>query len=150
MLTLSSDKQSVTLQTLQAIEKSQRKYRTQNHDLLSRTRQDLLAEIQKSRKAELNSLQGILSSVVTLASTYSHQNIVLESLHFEGIQTRYNSIRGAHTDTFNWFFDLPDEKPGAGRPPHAFRRWLESGSGVYYITVCCEEGTSSSMQYLAK
>ena len=136
MLILSSDEQSSTLQTLQAIEKSQQEFRTQNYDLLTRTRQELLAQIQESRNTTLKSLNEALFGLSNLASVRSHQSALLRSLYFDGIQTRYHSIHDAHTDTFNWFYDPPEEAHKTDRPPHAFRRWLESGLGVYYIIVC--------------
>ena len=67
---------------------------------------------------------------------------LLQSLYFERIQYRYDSIRDAHEETFQWALD-----PGSNTK---FLQWLESGEGTYWISGKAGSGKSTLMKSLVE
>ena len=70
---------------------------------------------------------------------------VLASLHFAEIKSRQEAIKDAHKQTFQWIFDPSGKKIG---PWSNFVRWLENGSGFYWINGKAGSGKSTLMNYI--
>jgi hypothetical protein len=70
---------------------------------------------------------------------------ILSCLYFRQITDRFEEIAAAHKQTFNWIFvDAATE----GRPWDSFTRWLETGSGCYWISGKAGSGKSTLMKYI--
>jgi hypothetical protein len=54
---------------------------------------------------------------------------ILESLWFEDIHARHETIHEAHKSTFQWIFQ---DSTGQSRAGHDFVQWLERGEGTYW------------------
>lgn len=68
---------------------------------------------------------------------------LLDSLHFDDLDTRQETLQEAYQSTFEWIFN---RESSAVRPWSNFARWLEHGEGIYWVngkagsgksTVCC-------------
>jgi len=70
---------------------------------------------------------------------------LLESLKFETMTYRYETISEAHQRTFEWVFQDPDAK---GKPWSSFIQWAESGSGIYWINGKAGSGKSTLMRFI--
>ena len=75
-----------------------------------------------------------------------HQRL-LDSLWFDDIHSREESIADAHAKTFEWIFENHDQ---AVFPWYNFVRWLEYGQGVYRITSKAGSGKSTLMNYICQ
>ena len=69
----------------------------------------------------------------------------LGSLQFEDMTRRMDFIEPAHEDTFHWIFDQSGEEL---RPWSNFVKWLETGSGTYWINGKAGSGKSTLMNYI--
>ncbi|PMD34239.1 hypothetical protein L207DRAFT_138175 [Hyaloscypha variabilis F] len=70
---------------------------------------------------------------------------ILESLRFETMKYRYETISEAHKRTFEWIFRDPDAE---GKPWSSFIKWAESGSGIYWINGKAGSGKSTLMRFI--
>lgn len=66
---------------------------------------------------------------------------ILASLRFSSIKVRHNSVKKAHVDTFEWIFGSSKVK---------FKEWLDSGTGIYWVSGKAGSGKSTLMRYLAE
>lgn len=69
---------------------------------------------------------------------------ILESLHFETMTHRYETISEAHQHTFEWIFRDP---AAAAKPWSSFIQWAESGGGIYWINGKAGSGKSTLMRF---
>ena len=58
---------------------------------------------------------------------------------YNGIETAYKSVVGAHKSTYDWMFD----QPGPG-----FVDWLERGHGIFWINGKAGSGKSTLMKFI--
>ncbi|PMD37906.1 hypothetical protein L207DRAFT_635353 [Hyaloscypha variabilis F] len=70
---------------------------------------------------------------------------LLESLRFETINYRHESIALAHRRTFEWIFRDPEPE---GKPWRNFCQWLESGTGIYWINGKAGSGKSTLIRFI--
>ena len=73
------------------------------------------------------------------------QTILLESLCFPTMTTRYKEVTEAYHQTLNWIFQ---DTTDAQLPWDCFIDWLDRGSGVYWIKGKAGSGKSTLMRYL--
>lgn len=73
------------------------------------------------------------------------QDMVLRSLYFRHYSDRYDSVKSAHTSTFQWILE---DTPEIGHPWPSLVLWLESGSGCYWINGKAGSGKSTLLKYL--
>jgi hypothetical protein len=100
---------------------------------------------------ELNRHSGISYSVITNQSEELCKRKVelslLESLRFETMNHRHDSIPEAHQRTFEWIFSDPNTK---GKAWSDFTQWLHSGSGIYWINGKAGSGKSTLMRFVVE
>lgn len=70
---------------------------------------------------------------------------IRESLRFETMTHRYETISEAHQRTFEWIFWDPVEED---LPWSSFIDWAESGSGIYWINGKAGSGKSTLMRFI--
>ncbi|KAH8784376.1 hypothetical protein BGZ57DRAFT_757700 [Hyaloscypha finlandica] len=70
---------------------------------------------------------------------------IRESLRFETMTNRYETISEAHQRTFEWIFRDPEEED---LPWSSFIDWTESGSGIYWINGKAGSGKSTLMRFI--
>lgn len=70
---------------------------------------------------------------------------MLESLRFDTMHHRHESITEAHQRTFEWIFQDPDWRV---EPWSNFREWLETGTGIYWINGKAGSGKSTLMRFI--
>lgn len=71
----------------------------------------------------------------------------MNSLHFDEIQKRQESIKDAHRNTFEWIFDQSTQSLGRW---DNFVNWLEKGQGIYWINGKAGSGKSTLMRFLTQ
>lgn len=101
------------------------------------------------RKDSIATIDKTLADSKLLAEQYGKEQDILESLRFEGMSTRYDSIVEAHSSTFDWIFEpssrWPREDP---RSRIQFFDWLCRGNGVYWLSGKPGSGKSTLMKFL--
>jgi hypothetical protein len=70
---------------------------------------------------------------------------IRESLRFDSMTHRYETISEAHQRTFEWIFREPEEEH---LPWSSFIDWAESGSGIYWINGKAGSGKSTLMRFI--
>ncbi|PMD63535.1 uncharacterized protein K444DRAFT_626616 [Hyaloscypha bicolor E] len=98
---------------------------------LNQLRIDILEKLQvpatsnaRGKDFGLDSLSKELLSFLDEGKRVKHQQDVLQSLVFEEMKQREETIKDAHEMTLNWMF----EKPETG-----FMNWLKADSGIYWV-----------------
>lgn len=76
-----------------------------------------------------------------------HRRRLLDSLWFDKILSREETIPEAHSETFQWIFDRSGQ---AVRPWDNFIAWLESGEAIYWISGKAGSGKSTLMSLLCQ
>ncbi|GME23775.1 hypothetical protein GTA08_BOTSDO10490 [Neofusicoccum parvum] len=84
-------------------------------------------------------LQKLLLSLSHQASIVAKEQQVLHSLYDKDLMNRYFTVDEEYEDTFRWIFDDPE---------HGFPQWLESGSGIYWISGIAGSGKSTLMKFI--
>jgi len=79
---------------------------------------------------------------------FMREEAVLSSLNFEKRSIRHDHIPLAHRETFDWIFDKA--ATGDSGMEGRFARWLETGSGAFWITGKPGSGKSTLMKLIAK
>jgi predicted ATPase len=74
---------------------------------------------------------------------------IVESLRYETINERYETVSDAHQKTFEWIFKPTDESnhPDQGLWSD-FVTWLREGDGIYWINGKAGSGKSTLMRYI--
>ncbi|KAF9880927.1 small s protein [Colletotrichum karsti] len=70
---------------------------------------------------------------------------ILDKLWFSRIKDRYEDIKPAHQKTFEWIFSAEAQMESSC----SFYRWIEQGSGLYWISGKAGTGKSTLMKFLA-
>ncbi|KAH3911383.1 hypothetical protein HBI56_104700 [Parastagonospora nodorum] len=78
----------------------------------------------------------------------SHGHTILQSLRYECMETRMEAIKEAHQRTFDWIFDINMGQLAGLHRTIPFTEWLQSGSGIYWVTGKPGCGKSTLMKYL--
>jgi hypothetical protein len=73
--------------------------------------------------------------------------VILNSIRFKTMESRRENIADAHRQTFEWIFKDPVEHQ---KPWSSFCKWLESGSGIYWIQGHPGTGKSTLMSYIVE
>ena len=75
---------------------------------------------------------------------------ILQSLHFETISDRFESVDENHANTFDWIFQAAQDGAQISHAGQSsdFRSWLESGTGIYWINGKAGSGKSTLMKYI--
>lgn len=106
-----------------------------------------LSHIGKGAADELANLFQLSNSA--LKSITGH--LILENLTFPEMRQRYGTVAKAHSETFQWIFEVnPRKKPKALEGRTLFTTWLESGSGIFHIAGKPGSGKSTLMKFLYK
>ena len=125
-----------------------------NHIEMSRSRHDetngLVAETSAQILASVDTVVRHLNAS-TAESTradgevnaYEIENSILQSLSFPELTNRHDAVADAHTKTFAWIFQPPEEQPW-----DHFTTWLESRDDIYWITGKAASGKSTLMKYI--
>jgi hypothetical protein len=71
--------------------------------------------------------------------------LIRESLRFETMTNRYETISEAHQRTFEWIFRDPKKED---LPWSSFIDWAELGSGIYWINGKAGSGKSTLMRFI--
>jgi hypothetical protein len=72
------------------------------------------------------------------------KNSILQSLAFEGMSSRFEDVSDAYEETFEWVFEDNSERFFCAN----FSRWLESGSGIYWVNGKAGSGKSTLMKFI--
>ena len=89
---------------------------------------------------DMKDLSVKLSSLAEEVESTASDQMLLRSLYFKDIRTRETQVASSHTATFKWLLD-----PGS---PTNVTEWLESQSGIFWITGKPGSGKSTLMKFL--
>lgn len=66
----------------------------------------------------------------------SRRRTLIQSLRYECMEDRHETIKNAHKKTFDWMFTSFDEpmQEGISQPANGFAQWLKTGSDIYWVT----------------
>lgn len=100
------------------------------------------------RSEELEVLTNNVSKLSLLEKVFMREEAILSGLSFDKRGFRHDHIPLAHRQTFEWILN----KTAAARSgvTGQFARWLESGSGAFWITGKPGSGKSTLMKLIAK
>lgn len=74
---------------------------------------------------------------------------VLSSLDLGARRDRQSNIKDMHQHTYKWIFKKSCPEPGHSlRSQLKFQHWLQSGSGIYWISGKARSGKSTLMKYI--
>ncbi len=82
---------------------------------------------------------------------YVAEHIIVESLYYESLSVRHQSIPDAHKDTFEWLLDKYPKKRSRGvqYPKSSLLDWLRTGDGLYWVSGKPGSGKSTLMKFIA-
>lgn len=89
---------------------------------------------------DMKNLSHKLSSLAKGVGLAASDQMLLRSLHFKDIRTRETQITSSHGATFRWLLD-----PGSSTN---VTQWLESQSGLFWVTGKPGSGKSTLMKFL--
>lgn len=83
----------------------------------------------------------VLSDTARRGKDYFAEQVILQSLRFSSIDSRYESIPEEHSNTFSWIFDEAS--------PTKFVQWLKKEDAVYWISGKPGSGKSTLIKFVA-
>lgn len=99
--------------------------------------------------------QAMSKALETIAASSARQWLpeheIVHSLYFDSLIVRHESIQGAHRKTFEWLLRSRGKRPGRDRscPQATLLEWLQSGSGMYWVSGKPGSGKSTLMKFIA-
>jgi len=84
----------------------------------------------------------VLSDTARRGQAYFAEQVILRSLRFSSIESRYEAISKEHSKTFTWIFEESS--------PTKFVEWLKKEDGVYWISGKPGSGKSTLMKFIAE
>lgn len=128
--------------------------RVQSAEVTMRTSIQSLQDPKPANEVAKESLSQRMTDLSTLISNFAQQSravaseqAILKNLRFNVMQLRRSTMVDAHQNTFDWVFET---KPSPENKTLAFKDWLESQSGVYWIVGKAGSGKSTLMKFLCK
>lgn len=109
-----------------------------NHSRLDELRQTLQQNL--ANKCDLEDLKRSIDDLAAESTQVAKTVAFFKTLRFPEIQHRVSTIDDAHTSTIHWAFD---------KSRTTLPEWLESGSGIYWVTGLAGSGKSTYMKYIA-
>ena len=106
---------------------------------------DTMENMRKEGNAAVADLSNQLSSLAE-ASRDKKTLCILNSLDFETRQNRESDIPDTENQTFRWIFN---DYHGSLNQHIGFRKWLQSGNNIYWISGKAGSGKSVLMNYVA-
>lgn len=118
-----------------------------------RNLQDLITQVKNLRissleKTHLEKTERVLLDFHTTRDKFQREKAILDSLTFEAMFDRYHAIAEAHRTTFDWIFQPKHFPLSDPRSSIAFKEWLLSGTGVFWVSGKPGSGKSTLMRYL--
>lgn len=92
-----------------------------------------------------DTMQTLKTAQAQQRESRKQQEMFLESLRFDDINSRLNDVSDSNTKTLGWIFD--DE---ISRPWDSFSDWLKHGQKVYWINGKAGSGKSTLMKFITK
>ncbi|GAB7359743.1 hypothetical protein MBLNU230_g6916t1 [Neophaeotheca triangularis] len=99
----------------------------------------------QSEFSSAQALRDTLSALQHEVKKVSHQQQILQSLQYPGMDSRREMVRPTHEDTFQWIFDGRQEQ----RQETKYTRWLKGGQGIFWISGKPGSGKSTLMKYIS-
>lgn len=87
-----------------------------------------------------------LGKIVLSVDEISTEQVILQSLYFQALPFRHQSIAEAHQKTFRWIVDDDDKTNDSHK---SFLRWLKAGNGVFWVSGKPGSGKSTLIKFLA-
>lgn len=112
----------------------------------SKTLEELTNLIQTENEKTREYVSGNFREHEKRLAEEEHRTRFLESLWFPEILSREETIADAHSKTFQWIFDKPDQ---VVRPWGNFIAWLEGEKGTYWISGKAGSGKSTLMNFIS-
>ncbi|KAL9095131.1 MAG: hypothetical protein Q9165_002734 [Trypethelium subeluteriae] len=127
----------------------------------SQAQMNELLAILETIKADLREVDGIngmrflhvhLSDAESMASQLAREQVIISSLRFPSMHTRYADIKEPHQRTFNWIFEASSTSIDDSRQPVKFIDWLRQphkGEGIYWVSGKAASGKSTLMKFIS-
>ena len=88
-----------------------------------------------------------LESLAAEGRQVANEERILRSLEFDEWRRRFNDVRRAHAQTFDWMLEDPEDSLV---PPTGFRDWLRSSENIFWISGKPGSGKSTLMKFLSE
>lgn len=72
--------------------------------------------------------------ISTKVRKVSQCHTIIASLRYECMEVRHDAIRDAHKRTFDWMYTPHGYGTSVQQPNTGLAEWLQSGSGIYWVT----------------
>jgi hypothetical protein len=80
---------------------------------------------------------------------YVAEDMIVDSLYFESIGLRHESISSAHQETFRWILHRSSNNDTKEYPECSLLDWLQTGNGLYWVSGKPGSGKSTLMKFVA-
>ena len=145
------EKTSRILSTLDSLASESRRYEINNSKRLKELKDELLKFLEQTKPTStpdnlLSDISVKCSNILETGKELVVSQQVTKSLHFKSIQERKIDVKEAHAQTFEWMFN--GAEPRSDSKDRGFAKWLESGTGVYWIAGKAGSGKSTLMKWL--
>lgn len=97
--------------------------------------------------ADITTLEDQMSLLSMKSSNIMKEHMVLSSLNFDSRLSRYDLIKDAHQQSFDWVFQGAYD-PNVGSTTGRIFRWLKHGEGIFWISGKPGSGKSTLMKYI--
>ncbi|KAF2766367.1 hypothetical protein EJ03DRAFT_181768 [Teratosphaeria nubilosa] len=137
--------QSGLATTLNNMDRQSRRMEIRLTDVLHQNHQALLDILKGSTPTD--ALTSTLETLHREGPKVARQQEILKTLWFDYMSTRAGRIVDAHSSTYSWVFKTT---PIGAADPVRFISWLQSDSGLYWITGKAGSGKSTLMKYISR
>ncbi|KAF2106820.1 hypothetical protein BDV96DRAFT_590510 [Lophiotrema nucula] len=143
---LRDQSQSDILAAIRSLDGKSQRYSTEMTSKIHQWRDQVLDLVKEQAAKNSRLTQGLdevsskLGALAEEAQKVQNQQAVLESLTFESMKEREETIKTAHANTLDWLFKDPDT---------LFVDWLENHNGIYWVKGKAGSGKSTLMKYVS-
>jgi len=103
----------------------------------------------RSREDSFDALLKKMAAVTKSNDDVTRQQAILQSLSFPSQSDRSASVSKAHGETYGWVFGGRAPASACPDPSLKLLRWLENGSGIFWVSGKAGSGKSTFVKFVA-
>lgn len=146
LMTQKGDKQATAAKSLIQLQRRDIDLQASITSDMEQLRTNIVKDLQTLRSEQISTHDVLLQlqQLIACARDNDAKLSLLDSLCYEGMNTRHEAISDTYTDTYEWVFTVDDDRCCTAH----LHDWLKKGNGVFWVSGKPGSGKSTFMKFV--